>query len=67
MEYVSPEEASIHEEMRLSIELLEKTVKHIRKRVQDQTDRDLKKLPMTIPGIGETIAATLIAEIETVE
>ncbi len=67
VQHVCPEEVAIHEEIQLSIEMLEKTVEHIRKRVQDRTDRDLKKLLMTIPGIGETIAATLIAEIETVE
>lgn len=64
---VCPEETSIHKEIQLSIEMLKKTIARIRKRVQDRTDPDLKKLLMSIPGIGETIAATLIAEIETVE
>lgn len=64
---VCPEETIVHEEIQTSIEMLEKTAKQIRKRVQQQTDPQLKKLLMTIPGIGETIAATLIAEIETIE
>lgn len=67
VQQVCPEETTIHEEIRTSIEMLETTVEHIRKRVQKQTDPTLKRLLMTIPGIGETIAATLIAEIETVE
>ena len=67
VEQVCPEEASIHEEIRTSIAMLENTVKRIRSTVQTKTDPMLKKLLMTIPGIGETIAATLIAEIETVE
>jgi transposase len=67
VQQVCPEETTIHEEIRTSIEMLEKTVMHIRAHVQKHTDPMLKKLLMSIPGIGETIAATLIAEIETVE
>lgn len=67
LQQICPEESFIHEEIRASIEMLETTVEHIRKHVQKQTDPKLKKLLMSIPGIGETIAATLIAEIEAVE
>src|SRR3989338_9152073 len=64
---VCPKEAFIHEEIRTSITMLERVVERIRTHVQKQTDPALKKLLMTIPGIGETIAATLITEIETVK
>lgn len=64
---ICPEESFIHEEIRTSIVMLKTTVEHMRAHVQKQTDQTLKKLLMTIPGIGETIAATLIAEIETIE
>lgn len=67
IQQVCPEERSIHEEIRSSIARIELTVEQMRKHVQTHTDLKLKKLLMTIPGIGETIAATLIAEIETVE
>lgn len=67
VQQVCPEERDIHEEIRTSVRMLETVVKHIRKHVQKQTNPQLKKLLMTIPGVGETIAATLIAEIETVE
>lgn len=64
---VCPEETLIHEEIRTSVTKLAKTVEHIRAYIQKQTDPQLKKLLMTIPGVGETIAATLLAEIETIE
>lgn len=64
---ICPEETFIHEEIQTSIEMLETTVEHMRAHIQKQTDPKLKKLLMSIPGIGETIAATLIAEIETME
>lgn len=67
VQQVCPEETAIHEEIWRSIEMLQMTIAHIRQRVQKQTDPQIKTLLMTIPGIGETIAATLIAEIETVE
>jgi transposase len=67
IQQVCPEESFIHEEIRASCAMLENTVECMRKYVQKKTDSKLKKLLMTIPGIGETIAATLIAEIETVE
>lgn len=67
IEQVCPEELVIHEEIRSSITQLEKTVEQIRIHVQTHTDTNLKKLLMTIPGIGETIAATLIAEIEAID
>jgi len=67
MQQVCPTEALLHEEIRVSIDMLQKTVKHMRAHVQKQTDPKLKKLLMTIPGVGETIAATLLAEIETIE
>lgn len=64
---VCPAEALLHEEIRASVARLEQTVKCLRAYVQKQTDPKLKKLLMTIPGVGETIAATLLAEIETIE
>ncbi|OGL71426.1 hypothetical protein A3C17_03110 [Candidatus Uhrbacteria bacterium RIFCSPHIGHO2_02_FULL_53_13] len=67
MQQVCPAEARLHEEIRASLGMLQQTVKYMRAQVQKQTDPRLKKLLMTIPGIGETIAATLLAEIETVE
>lgn len=67
VQQICPEESFIHQEIRASITMLEKTVEHIRKHIQKQIDPKLKKLLMSIPGIGETIAATLIAEIETIE
>ncbi|MBI2410279.1 MAG: IS110 family transposase [Candidatus Kerfeldbacteria bacterium] len=67
LQQISPEETTIHEEIRTAIDLLEHIVIQIRSHVQKHTDPTLKKLLMTIPGIGETIAATLIAEIETIE
>jgi transposase len=67
IQHVCPEESFIHEEIRASCAMLENTVECMRSHVQKQTDPTLKKLLMTIPGIGETIAATLIAEIETIE
>lgn len=67
MQQVCPEEIVIHEKIRTSVVMLEKTVKCMREHVQTQTDTKIKKLLMTIPGIGETLAATLITEIETVK
>lgn len=67
VEQVCPEQSFIHEEIQASIASLERTVERIRTYVQTQTDPTLKHLLMTIPGIGQTIAATLIAEIETIE
>ena len=64
---ISPEATTIHAELQLSADMLEQTVRNIRKYVQEKTDPTVKKLLMSIPGIGETIAVTLIAEIETVE
>lgn len=46
-----------------SITLLEKSVEQLRMNAQKHVDQTLKKLLMTIPGIGETIAATMILEI----
>jgi len=67
VEHVAPDESRIHEEIRRSITSLEGTVTHMRSHVERQTDTRLKTLLTSIPGIGETIAATLIAEIETIE
>ena len=67
LQQICPEEVAIHEEIQHAMETLETTVECMRKHVQGQTDPVLKKLLMSIPGVGETIAATLIAEIETIE
>ncbi len=64
---ICPEVTDIHAELQLSADMLEQTASHIRTYVQKQTDPRLKKLLMSIPGIGETIAVTLITEIETVQ
>lgn len=46
---------------------LERSVELLRAQAQKHVDQELKKLLMSIPGIGETIAATMILEIGGIE
>jgi len=46
-----------------SVALLEQSVAVLRTQAQKHVNQGLKKLLMSIPGIGETIAATMILEI----
>src|SRR3989338_2836108 len=64
---VCPEETAILGEIEAAGAGLEAVVECLRTRVQEGTDPQLKKLLMSIPGIGERIEATLIAEIGTIQ
>ncbi|QQS19770.1 transposase [Candidatus Saccharibacteria bacterium] len=58
-----PEETALLEELHDCQVRLETAVAVFRTRARSTTDDHLHQLLMTIPGIGETIATTLIAEI----
>lgn len=66
LQQVCPEKAPILTQIESARITLEKTVKCLQAHVQQATDKDLQKLLMSIPGIGERIAATLIAELGTI-
>lgn len=66
LEQICPEETSVLAQIEASRAALEQTVESLQKHVQKNTDKSLKKLLMSIPGIGERIAATLIAELGTI-
>lgn len=66
LEQICPEETGILAQIEASRTALEQTVASLQKHVQKNTDKPLKKLLMSIPGIGERIAATLIAELGTI-
>ncbi|MEW6408187.1 MAG: transposase [Patescibacteria group bacterium] len=63
IERVFPEQEDVLAEVRKPLLLLQETVLALRSRVDRETNQDLKNLLMSIPGIGPTIAATLITEI----
>jgi len=62
-ERVFPEDRDVLEELAKPLPLLKSTVKNLRSKVNGRTDKNIKELLISIPGIGQTIANTLIAEI----
>lgn len=60
---VFPNDQEVLEELAKPLPLLSATVKNLRLRVDKRTDKATKKLLVSIPGIGPTIANTLITEI----
>lgn len=64
---VCPEKTAILAEIEAAGAGLEAVVECLRKHVQEETNPLLKKLLMSIPGIGERVAATLIAEIGMIQ
>lgn len=66
LQQVCPEEPQYDEAIQQQVRGLHETAERMRASVRTSVDQEIKKLLMTIPGIGETIAPTLIAEIETI-
>lgn len=66
LEQICPEETGVLAQIEASRTALEQTVESLQTHVQKNTDKPLKKLLMSIPGVGERIAATLIAELGTI-
>lgn len=60
---VLPEETTLKEELLHQRDSLRLSVKKLHKHAAEKSDARLTKLLATIPGIGPTIATTLIAEI----
>lgn len=60
---VFPADQKILDELAKPLPLLSATVKKLRSRVNECTDKTTKQLLVSIPGIGPTIANTLITEI----
>jgi len=66
-ERVFPENKGVLEELIKPLPILGTVVKNLRLRVDQQADQTIKKLLVSIPGIGPTIANTLIAEIGDIQ
>ena len=64
---VFPEDKDILAELAVPLPILNETVKKIRKKVDERTDKTIRQLLTSIPGIGPTIANTLIAEIGDIQ
>jgi len=64
---ICPEKTALLAEMEAAGAGLEAVVECLRAHVQKETDPHLKKLLMSIPGIGSRVAATLIAELGTIQ
>lgn len=60
---VFPGDREILEELAKPLPLLSATVKKLRLRVDERADKTTKQLLISIPGIGPTIANTLITEV----
>lgn len=60
---VFPKDQEILDELAKPLPLLSATVKSLRSKVDEQADQTIKQLLVSIPGIGPTIANTLITEI----
>lgn len=60
---VFPEDKDILEELSKPLPALNETVKKMRMKINERTDKNIRQLLVSIPGIGPTIANTLIAEI----
>src|SRR3989338_5456267 len=61
-ERVFPEDKEILEELAKPLPLLNEAVKKIRSKIDGRTDNTIKKLLISIPGIGPTIANTKITK-----
>lgn len=62
-ERVFPEDKKMLDELAKPLPFLSATVKSLRLRVDERADKTIKQLLISIPGIGPTIANTLITEI----
>lgn len=60
---VFPEDREMLDELAKPLPFLSATVKNLRLRVDERADKTIKQLLVSIPGIGPTIANTLITEI----
>lgn len=60
---VFPEDREMLDELAKPLPFLSATVKSLRLRVDERADKTIKQLLISIPGIGPTIANTLITEI----
>lgn len=67
IERVFPDQEAVLSEVRKPLLPLEQTVAALRGQVAEGTDRNLKNLLASIPGVGPTIADTLITEIGDIE
>lgn len=66
LQHVCPGETAVLGRVEAARTTLEDTVVCLQAHVQERTDKALKKLLMSIPGVGARIAATLIAELGTI-
>lgn len=64
---ILPEDVMLHKQLSLCQKQLEIAIKVCRQRAQQLTDKELERLLCTIPGIGTTTTATLIAEIGDID
>jgi len=62
-ERVFPDNQEVLKELAKPLPVLNDTVKNLRSNVDKNIDKSIQKLLVSIPGIGPTIADTLIAEI----
>jgi len=67
IERVFPEQEAVLSEVRKPLLPLEQTVIALRSQVAEGIDQSLKNLLISIPGVGPTIAATLITEIGDIQ
>lgn len=65
-EICQKEDHAISVDLEKIISDLETAVSRLRKKAAETVDKDLRKLLATIPGVGDTIAATFITEIEDI-
>jgi transposase len=61
--YILPSEEALRDELAQCQKRLEAAIRYFREQGQERTSPTLQKLLMSIPGIGVTISATLIAEL----
>lgn len=64
---ILPHETTLQNYLLAPQKVLETSIHEMRKRVLNDTDPKLRNLLCSIPGIGPTIASTLIAEIGTIQ
>jgi len=60
---VDPDDTASFEELQVCIDTIEQSIKAFRKKAEEEVDSKLVKLLCSIPGVGETIATVLLAEI----
>lgn len=60
---VDPDDTSSYEQLQLCIDTLEASIKVFRSKAENEVDSKEVRLLCSIPGVGETIATVLLAEI----